>query len=887
MNTFEKNMQALATHHPELVAQIQQGVDTSHIAVKTAHSGARRLQVTTSADLQVLIHNENDPLASAKEAASNLPIEDGQLLILLGFGLGYLSLELFKIMGKDRELLICETDLGIFTTALRYTDLERLLLSERVKIMAGDNIPVQAWLAARSASYLSSKALLIRYDPCLLITPERYEELEKKTIEMTGALDVNANTLIALGQLFMLNQFENMPWTLRAPGVKQLTNLFTGRPGIVVNAGPSLENNFELLKEVKGKAVIIAVDTVLRLLLSHHIQPDIVVTLDPLEVNYNKFNNLEIDPQVPLVFSPASYPKIVKNYPGPKFVTAHNLSIFNRFSCFWEEKGDITMASQSVSHMSFNLARLMGLDPIVFIGLDLCFPQQKIHAADLTEGETTWDELKTRTIWCTDIFGQRVETLANFKSFQHFFEQLIELTPALCINATEGGVRLDGAEVIRFRDVIDQYCQVEPVNIIDNISTIKPMHQKHNMTGLYEQLKQISSHAKKIERKSRQIIRYVRILQKLERSGRTDHPRYARLSLEADEATTYMQGQTDVLTLLPEYAYLLELYMSKSDIKGIDDMDDQDERFTQQLERALVYYPGLLRVLVSFEQGINALIKHLEIEQRVDRELKSPPRGDLLSLAKRYKALARFDRAIPLLKQCLQDNPAAPDPFYHLADVYVDQGRYKEARTLLDNLKHAEPNFVDLPTLSSRYQNKQAGWEKRLAEARQRSKPTETTNQTESLLEAGNFYFKIQDLERAKTAYENVLAAHPNLAEAHYHLAHTFFAQEDFDSGVNELEVVLRLTPDNPVAYRDLGLVALQHEEFEPAERFLLKAIELRQDDLYPYEILADLYVQNSAWLQAAQVYEEILRLEPHRSDILQRLAVVYQSQITVAVDAD
>lgn len=887
MNTYERNMRALAKHHSELVEQLHQGVDSSHITVKTARSGAHRLQVATSSDLQVLIHNEEDPLACAKEAAENLMLDDGQLLILFGFGLGYLALEIFKIMGPDRELLICETDLGIFDTALHYTDLRPLLHSEQVKILAGENIPVQAWLAARSASYLSSKALLIRYDPCLLVTPERYAELEKKAVEITGALDVNANTLIALGQLFMLNQLENMPWTLRAPGVNQLTDLFRGRPGIVVNAGPSLEKNFELLKEVKGKAVIIAVDTVLRLLLSHHIQPDIVATIDPLEINYNKFNNLELDPQIPLVFSPASYPKIVKNYPGPKFVTAHGYSIFKRFSCFSEEKGDITAASQSVSHMGFNLARLMGLDPIVFIGLDLCFPHQQIHAADLTEGEVTWDELAKRAIWGTDIFGQRVETLANFKSFQHFFEQLIEQTPALCLNATEGGLRLHGAEVIRLRDVIDQYCLVESIDIIDAINTAPSQSQDYHLTALYEQLKEISGRTRKMVTTSRQIIRYVDTLQKMERSGHTSHSRYNRLSVAAEKATAYMQQQADILALLPESAYQLELYMSKPDVKGIDDIDDQGTRFTQQLERAQVYYQGLLRALVPFELGINALIEHLETEQRLERQLKCKKPDNLLIRAKRYKGLGRFDCAIPLLEDCLRDDPASMEAVYHLAEVYVEQGQYEKARTLLGNLKHADPQFPGLVALEDRYRKKQIGWEKRLEEAKQRSGVAADRDQTEVLLEGGNFYFRLQELEKAQAAYEKVLTSHPNLAEVHYHLAHTFLAQEDFDNGVNELETVLEIMPDNPIAYRDLGLVALHHEQYEAAERFLLKAIELCQGDPYPYEILADLYEQNRAWLQAAQVYEAILRLNPQRADILQRLAVVYQSQITAAVDAD
>lgn len=881
MNTYARNLQALARRHAELVERLQHGVETSHITIQQARSGVARLLVTTPEGGQVFIHNEDDPLASARETVGNLPLADGGLCILLGFGLGYLALDLLKKLDKKHFLLICETDLGMFHTALGLTELEPLLLSEQVQLLVGEDIAVAQWLAAFGATYLNAKALLVKYEPCCRLAPERYQRLEKQVVEQTQVLIINTNTLLALGRLTMENQFANLPWVLRHPGVQRLANLLVGRPGIVVAAGPSLEKNFLLLKEAKGKAVIIAVDTVLPLILPHGILPDIVVTLDPQEINYTKFRDLALDPSVPLVYTPQSYPDIVKNYPGKKFATGMLGSIYQRFAPFWEEKGNIVVNAQSVTHVAFNLAQLLGVDPIVFVGLDLCFSPQKTHASNL--GVATDALPSDGAIWTTDIFGERVRTLTLFKSFQHFFEQVIQHIAVPCINATEGGVRLAGAQVMRLREVIDAYCQVAPLDIAGTISAAALAPEASDVAGLLTELRQVRRQARTMLRISRKILRYVRGLQQMQDAGQTTHPRYVRLSILAEKATGYMREQEGLLNLLPSYAYRLELYMSQPHIIAIDSMEDGEERFTRQLERARVYYQGLVEVLDPFSQALGSLMKYLETEQALVCQHAQP--GAELRRALQYKALGRYEDAIALCKQCLQAEPTHPEALYHLAAMYMQQGRYRDALPLIEKGWDGLPHGLGLHQLYDACRQKMAHWEERVHQARQIDAPAECHNPTEALLEAGNFYFRAQELERAKTEYQHVLAIHPHLPEAHYHLAHTYFAAGDFVAGVGALEETLRLAPDNPVVYRDLGLVASAHGEYHQAEHFFQKAIELKPDDASLYEGLGDVYVRRGAWLQAAQAYEALLGLEPQRLDVLQTLAGVYQKQITAAVE--
>lgn len=50
---------------------------------------------------------------------------------------------------------------------------------------------------------------------------------------------------------------------------------------VLVAAGPSLDDNIEYLKDIKGKAFILAVDSAIRMCEEHHIKPDGFATIDP------------------------------------------------------------------------------------------------------------------------------------------------------------------------------------------------------------------------------------------------------------------------------------------------------------------------------------------------------------------------------------------------------------------------------------------------------------------------------------------------------------------------------------------------------------------------------------------------------------------------------
>ena len=118
--------------------------------------------------------------------------------------------------------------------------------------------------------------------------------------------------------------------------------------------------------------------------------------------------------------------------------------------------------------MAFALAEYMGANIIALMGQDLSF-QEKLHAGDVTGlfySEDDVEENRRRNPIVKDIFGEERYTMGQFLGFRTSFEEAIKRFTGIVINATEGGLPIEGAKTMRLKDFIDEYCDV---NLYRNI----------------------------------------------------------------------------------------------------------------------------------------------------------------------------------------------------------------------------------------------------------------------------------------------------------------------------------------------------------------------------------------------------------------------------------
>jgi Flp pilus assembly protein TadD len=878
MSFFEQNLAIMEPRDPELAALMRSDLDCSHIQVLPSQRlDAMTARVALPSGEQVLLHNMEDPIGSAVRSAEKHEMKAANASILLGFGLGYLARELAKKVENKHPIVICEVDPAIVKVALTHVDLHEVLESDYIKILVGARIPLQNMIARLSTKFMTAKVDVISYAPSLRLDPKAYGELEAVAQKESLAIILNRNTTLKAGARMMENILRNFPDVLHSAGVNHLANLFEGRPAVLVAAGPSLEKNVHLLRDLQGRAVIIAVDTALRLLLPLGIKPDLVTTIDFNQVNFQKFANVPIDPDISLVYHPGGYYESIRAFQGPRFTSSQ---VPNRIPAwlmqYVEDKGGLASGT-TVAHMSFSLARHMGCNPIVLMGQDLAFPKNQVHAGDLSLWKIDTSDMET----VEDIFGEPVGSMTSFKHAIYHFEKAFAETEATVIDATEAGAKKKGARPMRLREVIDEYCNLPQLDIKRMLGEAAKTLERVQLGDMLRDMDFISAEFGCIIHESSDIVALAGKLKKKIDKGEMADEQFCRLSEKAERLTQQMDGHGRALHLMGEQNYALELYMMQHAVATIDEITEVDEKIAQQVERAAVYYPSVARAAANFQKPLDRLIHRLKRAQ----VLESQPLGvdataeDWYQRGVVYGKIEYGREALQCVQESLDRKPDHVPALKLAARLFLDGNRTSEALVALERLRGLTRSDRKLEGLVQEAQAKHESWETRTARLKEEF---EGKVPTESLEEAGWFYFRTKDYSRAISILARAALQHPT-AETYAKLGHAKLKLEQRDGAVEAWEQALALDPSRADLYKAMGDLALEQGSEEQAKTFLQEACRLEEDDLDAFEKLARLYLKRGAYMEAGLCYENMLRLVPNRTDLMLQIAALYQRQVSLA----
>src|SRR5690606_18170565 len=84
---------------------------------------------------------------------------------------------------------------------------------------------------------------------------------------------------------YLLQTLGNLPDIARSAGIEALDGACTGTPAVVCGAGPSLDANLVDLRGIPDRALIVAADTALGLLVTGGVTPHLVVAADSSALN--------------------------------------------------------------------------------------------------------------------------------------------------------------------------------------------------------------------------------------------------------------------------------------------------------------------------------------------------------------------------------------------------------------------------------------------------------------------------------------------------------------------------------------------------------------------------------------------------------------------------
>ncbi|OPY73557.1 MAG: Tetratricopeptide repeat protein [Syntrophorhabdus sp. PtaU1.Bin002] len=884
MDFYASNLNLLKKHHPDLVGLIEGAqFGENRVEQRCSEGGGPEIVFTRKDGVQILINDvdyQQELPAQVMTVLNNiLENEDEKsVVILLGFSLGYCAERLEEIIGPNSMLIVYEASPELFRAVLCMRELNRLLTSERVKIILGEEPDDWGFVYDFHHDIANGRFCMIRRKTCLETNRVAYDRFIKKYQEQKRLVDANVLTCIRIGNLFADTVMTNIPNIIRSAGIKKLKDLFKGRPAIIVSGGPSLEKNFHLLKKAKGRAAIIAVDVVVPTLLPAGIIPDMVVALDPDPILIRVFKDNPLLRIVPLLCVPQFNHETITTYPGPIFMNSlQGNHIYFWLSGFWEDKGFLPSFGGSVAHTAFAAAQYMGADVIALIGQDLSFAE-KLHAGEATtllHDTSTPDFAKGHPI-VKDIFGESRHTIPQFLGFKTSFEIRIKDFDGVVVNATEGGLAIEGARTMRFADFMEEYCDVSHLDTFDMLAVLAEARPAYDLDGLLEHVRKGKATFRKIRNDAARIIKLMHELKILREKHLLRSPKAAEIIEKMEE----LEGRIEnpILRVVSIYRYRLENYLKLHEVG-----DDETDIF----EEPLGYYDELINVIDSFIVKLDRLIGELSREKTIDGLMKDASVPDIAKLYKMgmlYKEAGVLNRAAEHLEKAATKISAAVNMesaerlwpqirqvYVALVETYLNQYRFYEVREILQTITNLCCAVGDGYSALGADEKIIMEWlrlcdEKIYTWEEQERKMGLLLRQAEvnygGQLETGSFYFRLKDYEMAERAYKRVIS--------------DVYAPGDADEGVTDQKVGFLPSPDDclPIIMACYGLAHayLAMGDKEKALNALDKG-SLHMARAWDCEIivqveemcrlLTNLYVECQKIDKAISLYETVVSLNP------------------------
>jgi hypothetical protein len=454
--------------------------------VERAKEGGWTVKVE-AAGRQVYLHSKYRPEAEGKAWAEGLKCEDRYAIVVSGFGLGYHVKALWERMGgaeSDVVLVVAEGNLGVLKAAFCAGDFVEMIKTGRMLFFTElDRAAVVERLEPRSVMFTAGAGTLLASHPASLqVGGAFFSAFQKMITEFISFTRTGFLTLMLNNVTTCRNIANNLGRYATTPPLDLLRDAFKGMPAVLVAAGPSLAKNMHLLQEIVGsqkgdgrRAVIVAVQTMLKPLLAAGMEPDFVTSLDYNTVSTRFFENLEESGStghVHLVAEAKANWNVLDAFAGTMSVIANEFAGKILRDAFPTRAG--LKAGATVAHLSFYLAEFLGCNPIILVGQDLGFvdglyykPGTAIHetwGVELGRFNTLetkeWERIvRSRTILrkIPDIHGHPMYTEEQFFVYLQQFERDFAASRCRVIDATEGGARKQGVEVMTLRRAIDEF----------------------------------------------------------------------------------------------------------------------------------------------------------------------------------------------------------------------------------------------------------------------------------------------------------------------------------------------------------------------------------------------------------------------------------------------
>ena len=419
-------------------------IDYSEYVLQSALNGELTLFMGSTG---IHIHSTVNPSAEAVTLAKEYYRLDYNSYIVWGIGLGYHVKELLNVYAP--QVTVIEPDIDMIMLALMNMEFEEIEYG-RLQIICDSDY-------TQLAEYITGNhdERIVIYSPELKHTMKKNEHTpelrQKKILEKIKQVFIRESSVRNNERRMNLNFSSNI--NVCTHYVDELKGRFKNNRVIIVAAGPSLDKNVELLKNIDRKTdeyVILAVGTVYKKLLNMGIKPDYVIIIEANESIISQISGVE-DTEVPLLILSTAYRELARKYQGKKYLI--DQYEYDHAEDHAQKYGyKLYSTGGSVTTTATSVAITLGARTIIFIGFDLSYPDGISHA-DGTSGKKKLDT--TGFVGVESIDGTIVYATNVFIIYRNWIENEIKKHPDIeFIDATEGGAKIAGTKIMSLEDAL-------------------------------------------------------------------------------------------------------------------------------------------------------------------------------------------------------------------------------------------------------------------------------------------------------------------------------------------------------------------------------------------------------------------------------------------------
>jgi hypothetical protein len=496
---FGKNMEVLEKRYPDFALRVRNARDNPSYKLIRAKNGMPNILIKGDSRFFTLYDND-DPVRCCDDYLKRLDLKYAPILIFMGLGLGYHLDRYCKLIGEragTREIVVFEKDVEVFRLALKTGDFRQIFSNPDIHFFVGEApeetyVKVKAKILSKSKVKIALKSLKIIPLPASVMFSGGYYEkilsVLKKAARQVMVLTGNDSLDSFVG---LENMLTNVRHVLANPGINAVSEKFQGRPGVLVAAGPSLNKNMHLLKELQDRALIISCDASFLPLMKKGIRPHLVTSLERTPGVDLFYSGIENFSGIYFIALPILMPEVLDAFKGRKFIAYRAFSHFNWLE---EEKGSLAVGT-SVANLAFKILAQLGCDPIILIGQDLAYAEDgDTHVKGNIFGSSNEHIKKKPTIELEGNNGKPVKSEKLWEIMKYTYEEDVSAYKGRCINATEGGAKILGTEIMSFKEAISRYCteDFEPRLILDEAYSNfeKNADTEEKITGIRKRAKE-------------------------------------------------------------------------------------------------------------------------------------------------------------------------------------------------------------------------------------------------------------------------------------------------------------------------------------------------------------------------------------------------------------